>query len=175
MSSPHEHAHEEEFHPEEPTLSSFWLNVIGWVGVLFLFAIIIAVTYLPSRGGDVDQAVIDNRFAIRDEVLPKQHDLVSQYKVNADGSVRIPVERAMTLVVDRLNAIPVEAGPEPTPAPTQQAAATEEAPAPEQQAEEPAEQSGDNAQAEESTEQPTDELQAEAEAAPEEGGKEPTE
>jgi len=95
----------------EPSDRKVLISALGWLGVLGVFALIVAITYLPKRGTPVSQIDVDARFKIRDTVRAEQKRLVGAYEwVNqAEGVVRIPVERAMDLVLRDLRAEQAEA------------------------------------------------------------------
>lgn len=95
--------------PPETSHSNFVLSVIGALGSLLLFALIIFLAYyLPASR---QEPVMDNATppAEREEKLAaveaKAAETAESYGVvNAkEGMVRVPVERAMELVVPRLN------------------------------------------------------------------------
>ena len=82
------------------------LAALGFIGVFLIFVVILYVGYVPDRSQTVDGAYREARKAGIDEVRSRQRELVSSYGwVDRDnGIVRIPVDRAMDLVVTELNA-----------------------------------------------------------------------
>lgn len=88
----------------EPGPSREFLSVVGWVGAILIFVLILWLAYLPYRPAPVDQAVIDRRFQIKAEIESAQQQLISSYAVvdATKGVYRIPIERAMELTVQRL-------------------------------------------------------------------------
>ncbi len=89
----------------EPSENRALLSALAWVGVILLFVLIVWLAYLPTRPQPIDQALIDQRKKTLADVKAKQAKLVSSYEVvDAQNKiVRIPVERAMELTVQRLN------------------------------------------------------------------------
>ncbi len=88
----------------DPGPSREFLSVIGWVGAILIFVLILWLAYLPYRPAPVDQATVDRRFQIKAEVDAAQQQLISSYAVidPNNGIYRIPIERAMELTVQRL-------------------------------------------------------------------------
>lgn len=97
MSNPHETV-------SEPSDQKVFISALGWVGVIFVFFLILAVAYLPNRAVSLEEAAAAERMTIRNTVRGEQARLVSTYEwVDRErGVVRIPVERAMKLTVDEL-------------------------------------------------------------------------
>lgn len=89
---------------QEPSDRKVLYSAIGWIGGIFIFALIVAVAYLPNQSVDVYQQDADERLQLRSEVDSEQTRLVGAYEwVNeGDGVVRLPVERAMRLTVEEL-------------------------------------------------------------------------
>lgn len=92
----------------EPSENRALLTAIGWIGVILIFVLILWLAYLPTRPNSVDQALIDQRIKTLADVQAKQTKLVNSYEViDAENNVvRIPIERAMELTVQRLNSKP---------------------------------------------------------------------
>ncbi|MDX2111251.1 MAG: hypothetical protein SFY80_13535 [Verrucomicrobiota bacterium] len=90
---------------EEPSDSRTLFSAIAWVGVILIFVFIVWVAYLPNRPGPIDQAVIDRRIAIRKKVAAEQHTAISTYGWvdQGKGIVRLPIEEAMSITIQRLN------------------------------------------------------------------------
>lgn len=90
----------------EPSDNRTLLSALAWVGVILLFVLIVRIAYLPTRPQPLDQALIEQRIKTLADVKAKQAKLISTYEVvDAQNKVvRIPVERAMELTVQRLNA-----------------------------------------------------------------------
>lgn len=91
----------------ETSHSNMILSIIGALGTLLLFALLIYIAYyVPAQRMD---AATGNIAAQRKETLAQTQaqaaNTASTYKVvDAEkGVVRIPIERAMELVVPRLN------------------------------------------------------------------------
>ncbi len=90
--------------PTQPTLSNYTLSLIGAVLSLLLFVFIVFIAYLPNRPAPVDQELVQTRATRLAELNAAQAELADSYKwVNKpEGVVRIPIERAMELTVQRL-------------------------------------------------------------------------
>jgi hypothetical protein len=86
-----------------PKPSYSFFSILSALGFILVFAIYIALTYLPNRPGAVDEDIVKDRKAKLAETRSKQHELVSSYAWvdKTAGTVRIPVERAMELSVQR--------------------------------------------------------------------------
>lgn len=88
----------------EPSDRKVLFSAIGWVGVMFIFALIVLIAYVDRRR-DLPESFFDGeRIAIRDRVVSEQTERIGSYgwESQPDGIVRIPVERAMELVVREL-------------------------------------------------------------------------
>lgn len=118
---------DEEHGLPETSHSNYLLSIIGAIGSLLLFALIIFIAYLPNRPGPVNARQVEQRLTNLAEVEAKQTDLASNYTwVNEkEGRVRIPVERAMQLAAARLaKGKPAFALPAGEPAPADSAEAS---------------------------------------------------
>lgn len=93
---------------EQPSLSNFTLSVIGALAslLLFLFIIIIFKVYLPDRQPAVDAKIVQQRVDVLATNQAEQQRLVTacEWIDREKGIVRIPVEHAKTIIIDRLNA-----------------------------------------------------------------------
>ena len=91
---------------KEPSDNTVLVSALGWIGVFLLFLLIVAVAYLPNRATSQTERNVEERLAIRNSVRSEQAKLTGGYQwVNqAEGVVRIPVERAMELAVEELRA-----------------------------------------------------------------------
>lgn len=85
----------------EPDDKKVLISAMGWIGAMMLFAIIVLIAYVPMRSKAPGANHDATRFEIKEGVDNEQRKLVGSYGwVNqAEGVVRIPVERAMELVV----------------------------------------------------------------------------
>lgn len=90
----------------EPNEPEVLLSALGWIGVIFIFFLIVAVAYLPNRAVSQEEKNAGERYTLRNEVRGEQARLVGSYEwVNEqEGVVRIPVERAMKLAVEEMRA-----------------------------------------------------------------------
>jgi hypothetical protein len=92
-------------HPihEDHAATPFGLTVslLAWLGVIITIIIVLAIAYSVTRPDPVDQRIIQERVERLAEVQAKQTELTTTYGwVNQqDGIVRIPVSRAMQLIV----------------------------------------------------------------------------
>ncbi|MEO0795745.1 MAG: hypothetical protein AAFX93_11305 [Verrucomicrobiota bacterium] len=93
--------------PPETAHSNSTLSLVGALGSLLLFALIVYIAYyIPkSRQEATNSEIVAEREATLAEVIAQQNDLATTYGVvNAEeGVVHIPLERAMELIVPRLN------------------------------------------------------------------------
>jgi hypothetical protein len=94
----------------EPTEGKALLHATGIIGTMLIFLVIIGVTYLyrPNRPEPVDMALVEQRVTALREHKATQQNATSAYTVGADGTIRIPVDRAMRVVLDELRTVPVE-------------------------------------------------------------------
>lgn len=95
-----------EHDTEETAHSNPIFSILGAIGSILIFVFILILAYLPLRPESADAAAQlerEQRFA---EHQAKEKSLAETYRwVNEpDGVVRIPVERAMQLKVERINA-----------------------------------------------------------------------
>lgn len=95
---------------QQPTFSNYTLSVIGAIITFLLFVLILVIAYLPLRPAPVNTEVNQIRTDKYNKVSADQKALVQGYAwVNQqEGSVRIPIDVAMKLTVERLQ----EAGSE---------------------------------------------------------------
>lgn len=85
---------------DQSSSNSFLATFLGSLGAILIFALIIFLAYLPNRPEPINQAVAEARQAKADEARAAGAAKISNYAVNADGSVQIPVDAAMDLVVE---------------------------------------------------------------------------
>jgi hypothetical protein len=90
----------------EPSDRKVLISALGWIGVIFVFFLVVAVAYLPNRAVSTEQKNTEERMVIRNEVIGEQTRLVNatEWINQGEGVVRIPVERAMKLAVEELRA-----------------------------------------------------------------------
>jgi hypothetical protein len=90
--------------PTEPSDRKVLISALGWLGVIFVFLLILAVAYLPNRSVSQEEIAAAERMSIRNATRGEQTRLVTSYEWvdRENGVVRIPVERAMKLTVDEL-------------------------------------------------------------------------
>jgi hypothetical protein len=90
----------------EPSDRKVLLSALGWIGVIFCFFLVVAAAYLPNRAVSQEAKNAEIRYEIRNDVRGEQARLVDSYEwINqAEGVVRIPVDRAMKLAVEELRA-----------------------------------------------------------------------
>ena len=96
----------------EPSDRKVLISALGWLGVIFCFFLVVAVAYLPNRAKSTEARNAEIRYTIRNDVRGEQARLVSSYEWvdQPKGVVRIPVERAMKLVVEDMRAEQQSAG-----------------------------------------------------------------
>jgi len=90
----------------EPSDNTTLVSALGWIGVFLVFVLIVGITYLRHPAESQMEKDKVARAAIRMEVNDTQSKLVERYQwVNEpEGVIRVPVERAMELVVEELKA-----------------------------------------------------------------------
>lgn len=90
----------------EPSDRKVLVSALGWIGVIFVFFLVVAVAYLPNRAASTEEKQTEERMTIRNEVIGEQTRLVNatEWVNQGEGVVRIPVERAMRLAVEELRA-----------------------------------------------------------------------
>lgn len=95
----------------EPSDRKVLLSALGWIGVFFLFVLIVVIAYLPNRSVSVDEIEREARFEIKRDVDAQQQRLATTYGWvdQSNGVARIPIERAMELTVRELRG---QSGPE---------------------------------------------------------------
>lgn len=89
---------------KEPSDSTVLFSALGWIGVFLIFVLIVAITYLNNPASS--QSAEDNkaRASILADVEAEQIRLVNatEWVNRPEGVVRIPVDRAMDIVVKEL-------------------------------------------------------------------------
>ena len=77
------------------------LTIVGVVGTLLLFVLILYLAYLPNRAGPVDKARIEQRKQNLAENQASEIERATTYAWvdRENGIVRIPIEKAMDLTV----------------------------------------------------------------------------
>lgn len=83
---------------DQPSSKSFFLSFLGGLGAILIFVLIIFLAYLPNRPEPIDQAASEARQAKADESRAAGSAKISNYAVNPDGSIQIPVDAAMDLI-----------------------------------------------------------------------------
>ena len=64
-----------------------------------VFALVIYLAYLPNRPAPIDAVANQERKAKAEEAIAGGQAKIFEYAVAADGSIRIPVEAAMSIVL----------------------------------------------------------------------------
>ncbi len=74
---------------------------LGIIGTILVFVLVMFLAYLPNRAEPVDAELIQQRKNLLSETRADGISKLNQYAViNADeGTVKIPVERAMSIVL----------------------------------------------------------------------------
>lgn len=72
---------------------------LGSLGGFLIFALIIGIAYLPHRPEPLDAAADEARQLKADEARAAGIAKLSNFAVAADGSLQVPIEEAMELVV----------------------------------------------------------------------------
>ncbi len=104
MANPPEHG---SLDPEPSDRKALY-SALGWVGVIFIFVVIVLIAWAPGRSEDLSEIHREERFRIKNEVVAEQERLATSYEwVNeSEGVVRIPLERAMEITVAEYQASP---------------------------------------------------------------------
>ena len=86
--------------------SPLGFSVVGIIGSFAIILLILWTAYLPQRPAKINQSIAAERRRKLVELEARQHETTTNYGwVNANqGIVRIPVERAIELVVQELGA-----------------------------------------------------------------------
>lgn len=130
---------DEEHGLPETSHSNYLLSIVGAVGSLLLFALVIFIAYLPNRPEPVNAQIVENRLNNLAELEAKQTEQASTYGwINQkDGVVRIPISQAMDIASTRLaKGKPAFAAAEPQ----KPDASAADKPSPQPAAEKPAEE-----------------------------------
>lgn len=85
---------------DQTSSKSFLPSFLGSLGAILIFALIIFLAYLPNRPEPIDQAAAEERQVKADEARAEGIAKITKYAVKGDGSIQIPVETAMDLVVE---------------------------------------------------------------------------
>jgi len=88
---------------EQTSSKSFLPTFLGSLGAILIFVLIIFLAYLPNRAEPINQAAAEERRAKADQAEAEGIAKITKYAVNGDGSIQIPVESAMGLVVEDYN------------------------------------------------------------------------
>ena len=88
---------------QSPEKQNTLFTFLGSLGAILIFALIIFVAYLPNRPEPVDADKVAERQRKADESRAAGIAKISDYAVAGDGTVQIPVEAAMDLVVKEYN------------------------------------------------------------------------
>ncbi len=108
MTASEEH-HIETPRDDEPSDRRLLASMVGWVGAILIFVLILYIAYVPNRTGPVDSQVTERRAIILEDVRMREVSLLQGYSRSATGDIRIPVSRAIEVIPQVLNQIPVQA------------------------------------------------------------------
>lgn len=94
----------------EPSDRRVLLSAVAWVGVIFVFLFIVLIAYVPNRAAAIDAKDVEARTQIRARVDAEQEKKATTYDwINqAEGQVRLPIDRARELIVAELKDKQVE-------------------------------------------------------------------
>ncbi len=114
MSNEHE-AHD----APEPKARNLTISVLATLACMGLFLVILVIAYLPNRPAPVDRATIQKRLDVLKELRAKEDEAATTYAWvdQKAGTVRIPVEVAMNLIVARQGMAADTSEPQRAPAP----------------------------------------------------------
>ena len=94
-----------EVHPAESGVQrrNYVLTILGVIASFLLFLVILLIAYIPNRPASVNQEIVAARKLKLSELSAKQSQQMNSYSwVNEkEGQVRIPVKRAMELLVQQ--------------------------------------------------------------------------
>jgi hypothetical protein len=87
----------------ESSWSNRTLSVIGGVGFILLFLLILWIAYLPYRPAPISEVLAETRINNLREISNAGAEAISTYGVinPKEGTYRIPLEEAMKLTVDQ--------------------------------------------------------------------------
>jgi hypothetical protein len=88
---------------EQTSSKSFLSSFLGSLGAILIFALIIFLAYLPNRPEPIDEAVAEERRAKAEQARAEGLAKINKYALSGDGSIQIPVDAAMDLVVEDYN------------------------------------------------------------------------
>lgn len=88
----------------QPSLPNYMLSILGAIASLGIFLLILFVAYLPNRPEPANIEIVEGRKATLSELTAQGEALAENYAwIDAKkGTVRIPVEEAKKLIVERL-------------------------------------------------------------------------
>jgi hypothetical protein len=91
-----------------------WVSFLGVAGAFLIFVVILCIAYVPKRSYQPDQVRAKERFEILANVRSKAKKEAEAYAWvdQTAGVVRLPISRAMELLVDR-KGIPLATTPKP--------------------------------------------------------------
>ncbi len=88
-----------------PSIKKHAISVVPAFAVMLLFAVILAIVYLPNQPAPVNEDIVKARKERLAEVMAKQKEMLTGYVwlSKEEGITQIPIERAMQLTVRDLN------------------------------------------------------------------------
>jgi len=91
-----------------PTKSNVWVTFGAVIGGFLIFALILTIAYLPQRPAPLPEGARtpQQRVQLLGEVRAKEQKIAGSYAwIDANaGSVQLPLERAVELTIQELNA-----------------------------------------------------------------------
>lgn len=78
--------------------SSLFSFVFGGLAIL-VFLLILVVTYLPNKPEGIDAAIKEQRINEADTIRAEGIKKLNQLELNNNESVKIPIERAMEVIL----------------------------------------------------------------------------
>jgi len=85
---------------DQSSSKSFLPSFLGSLGAILIFALIIFLAYLPNRPEPIDEDAAEEREAKAEQARAEGIAKITKYEVRGDGSIQIPVDVAMDLVVE---------------------------------------------------------------------------
>ncbi|MCH2155489.1 MAG: hypothetical protein MK080_05760 [Opitutales bacterium] len=84
--------------------SSPLLTVVGVIGSMLIFVLILGIAYLPGRNEPVNQQIVDMRTATKESVDASGAKALNEAAlIDAENKIyKIPVDQAVALTIEKL-------------------------------------------------------------------------
>ena len=89
---------------EHDNPSSPLLTVVGVIGSMLIFVLILGIAYLPGRNEPVNQQIVDMRTATKESVDASGAKALNEAAlIDAENKIyKIPVDQAVALTIEKL-------------------------------------------------------------------------